>query len=119
MYEYGVRCRDGSTHAGFNTPGQAQIWADSHRLKEGTYAIERRTVGYWGEETILEPIRLYTVAEISEILGQISPATIRRLAKDGHVEWVEGSRNAILMTDEQIGALLRHLTHPRRAPGSY
>jgi hypothetical protein len=41
-FEHCVRRGSAILELGFNTEGQAQIWADTHGLKEGTYSIERR-----------------------------------------------------------------------------
>lgn len=116
VYEYGVRSRDGSTQAGFNTAAQAQAWADSQGLTEGTYSVDRRPVGYWGVDSPLDQLKLFTVDDVAARLGHISPARITRLAKAGQVEWVQGTRNAVLMTEAQIAALLRYLTQPARPP---
>ncbi|WP_247041954.1 hypothetical protein [Arthrobacter rhizosphaerae] len=114
MYEYGIRKEDGGTEAGFHTEAQAKITADDLGLDPNTYSIERRPIGLWGQESRVDLLKLYTVPEISVILRHLSVYTIRRLARQGKVDWVKGERNSVLMTEGQIAALLKHLTQPIR-----
>lgn len=116
MYEYSIRKDDGSTEAGFHTQTQAKITADDLGLDPNSYSIDRRPVGLWGQESRIDLLKLHAIPEISVILGHLSVYTIRRLAKQGKVEWVKGERNSVLMTEGQIAALLKHLTQPIRSP---
>lgn len=50
-FEYCVRRGTAVLEMGFNTEGQAQIWAEHTGLIEGSYSIERRPVGTW--ETVV------------------------------------------------------------------
>lgn len=119
-YEHAVRQGDVTAALGFNTAEQAEEWARRESLEPGSYLVERRPVGFWGQEsTRLDQFKLYTVPEISVILGNLSQYTIRRLAKQGAIEWVKGDRNSVLMTEGQIAALLRHLSQPIRPPEVY
>lgn len=65
-------------------------------------------------ETVMSA--LLTAEEAAEVLGRISAATIRRLAKQGRVEWVRGPRGRVLLTEAQVQGVLDYLTQPRRAP---
>lgn len=59
---------------------------------------------------------LRTAEEAAAQLGHISPATIRRLAKQGHIEYVKGARGKVLLTEEQVTGIVDHMTQGRRAP---
>lgn len=59
---------------------------------------------------------LVTAEEAAQELGHISPATIRRLAKQGHVAYVRGARGKVLLTREQVQGVVSYLTSPTRAP---
>lgn len=57
--------------------------------------------------------RLYTPEEVAERVGHLSAYTIRRLVAEGHVAAVRGARNKVLMTEENIAAMLGYLTPGR------
>ena len=57
---------------------------------------------------------LRTAEEAAAQLGHISPATIRRLAKQGHIEYVKGARGKVLLTEEQVAGVVEHMTQGRR-----
>lgn len=59
---------------------------------------------------------LQTAEEAAAHLGHISPATIRRLAKQGAIEYVKGARGKVLLTEEQVAGVVAHMTQGRRAP---
>jgi len=59
---------------------------------------------------------LRTAEEAAAHLGHISPATIRRLAKQGAIEYVKGPRGKVLLTGEQVDGIIAHMTQSRRAP---
>ncbi|MEO5317639.1 helix-turn-helix domain-containing protein [Arthrobacter sp. CC3] len=60
---------------------------------------------------------LRTAEEAAAQLGHISPATIRRLAKQGHIEYVKGPRGKVLLTEEQVRGVVEHMTQGRRTIG--
>ncbi|ABK02753.1 hypothetical protein Arth_1359 [Arthrobacter sp. FB24] len=62
----------------------------------------------------LDPLALYTADEAAARLKQVPAATIRRLAKQGRIEYVKGARGKVLLTEAQILALVDHLTQPTR-----
>lgn len=59
-------------------------------------------------------LKLHTAEEVSARLGRVSAATIRRLTKQGRIEWVRGARGKVLLTETQVVALVQYLTQPTR-----
>lgn len=57
--------------------------------------------------------RLYTPEEVAVRVGHLSAYTIRRLVAEGRVAVVRGARNKVLMTEENIAAMLEFLTAAR------
>lgn len=55
---------------------------------------------------------LKSCEEAAQELGHISAATIRRLAKQRHIEYVAGPRGKVLLTEEQVAGVLAYLTKP-------
>lgn len=61
-------------------------------------------------------MRLYTPEEAAEQLGHITQHEIRGMCRRGEIAHVKGSRNKLLLTAEQIAAIVDHLTQAPREP---
>jgi hypothetical protein len=61
-------------------------------------------------------VKLLTAEDVAKELGHLSPATVRRLAKQGAVPYVKGARGKVLFTRDQVQGLLDYLTQPTRTP---
>jgi excisionase family DNA binding protein len=52
-----------------------------------------------------------SIPEVAELL-RLPPTFVRRLAREGQVPCMRGSRGAYLFTESQVESIVSHLTQP-------